>query len=123
MTPFGHRVRQLRAEKKITQKQMAADIGVSAAYLSALEKGDRGAPSWGFVQRVIGYFNIIWDDASELEELALRSHPRAIVDTKNLSAEATELANLLSENIAQLKKSDILELIHEIKVRANKNSN
>ena len=122
MTPFGHRVRELRAEKKVTQKQMASDIGVSAAYLSALEKGDRGAPSWVFVQRVIGYFNIIWDDASELEELALRSHPRAIVDTKNLSVEATELANLISEKIGQLNKSDILELIHEIKVRANHNS-
>ena len=42
MTPFGRRVRELRAERNITQKQMAADLGVSAAYLSALEKGNRG---------------------------------------------------------------------------------
>src|SRR5665811_2513318 len=117
MTPFGHRVRQLRAEKKITQKQMAKEIGVSAAYLSALEKGSRSAPSWAFVQRVIGYFNIIWDDAAELEELALRSRPRAIVDTKKLSAEATELANLLSEKIGKLDKADVVALIDEIKVR------
>lgn len=121
MTPFGRRVRELRAENAITQKQMAIDLNVSAAYLSALEKGGRGAPNWPFVQRVIGYFNIIWDDAEELEKLALRSHPRAIVDTKHLSAEATELANLLSARIGQLKKTDLLELIHEVKVRANKN--
>lgn len=121
MTPFGHRVRELRAERNITQKQMAAELGVSAAYLSALEKGNRGAPSWGFVQRVIGYFNIIWDDAEELQNLALRSHPKAMIDTSNLSADATELANLLGRSIEYLKKDDLLELIHQIKVRANRN--
>lgn len=121
MTPFGHRVRELRAERKITQKQMALELGVSAAYLSALEKGNRGAPSWHFVQRVIGYFNIIWDDAEELQNLALRSHPKATIDTSNLSADATELANLLATRIEYLKKDDLLELIHEIKVRANRN--
>lgn len=121
MTPFGHRVRELRAERKITQKQMAAELGVSAAYLSALEKGNRGAPSWHFVQRVIGYFNIIWDDAEELQNLALRSHPKAMIDTSNLSADATELANLLGTRIEYLKKDDLLELIHQIKVRTNRN--
>ncbi|MFK7901634.1 MAG: helix-turn-helix domain-containing protein [Nitratireductor sp.] len=120
MTPFGHRVRELRAERSITQKQMAADLGISAPYLSALEKGNRGAPSWHFVQRVIGYFNIIWDDSEELQSLALRSHPKAVIDTTNLSADATELANLLAERIGHMKKNDILEMIHEIKVRSNR---
>lgn len=121
MTPFGHRVRELRAERNITQKTMAKELDVSAAYLSALEKGNRGAPSWHFVQRVIGYFNIIWDDAEELQNLALRSHPKATIDTTNLSAEATELANLLGARIGHLKKEDLLALIHEVKVRANRN--
>ncbi|MBL1404500.1 MAG: helix-turn-helix transcriptional regulator [Rhizobiales bacterium] len=121
MTPFGHRVRELRAERNITQKKMAAELGVSAAYLSALEKGNRGAPSWDFVQRVIGYFNIIWDDAEELQNLALRSHPKVMIDTSNLTAEATELANLLSRSIGHLKKDDLLELIHQVNVRANSN--
>ena len=34
MTPFGERVRELRRERGISQKKMAEDIGVSAAYLS-----------------------------------------------------------------------------------------
>ena len=84
MTPFGRRVRELRSDRNITQKQMAADLGVSAAYLSALEKGNRGAPSWQFVQKVITYFNIIWDDAEELQALARTSHPKDIVDTTGL---------------------------------------
>ena len=52
--------------KGVSQKEMAAALGVSAAYLSALEHGRRGAPTWAFVQKMIGYFNVIWDDAEDL---------------------------------------------------------
>ena len=121
MTPFGRRVREFRAERGITQKQMASDLGVSAAYLSALENGQRGAPSWDFVQRVIGYFNIIWDDAEELQALARQSHPRIVVDTSELSAEATEFANLVAAKIGDLTRGDLIEIMHDIRVRANRN--
>jgi DNA-binding XRE family transcriptional regulator len=43
MTPFGEAMHRLRAERGISQKQMAAAIGVSPAYLSALEHGKRCA--------------------------------------------------------------------------------
>lgn len=59
MTPFGERMRLLRRERRVTQKEMAAALGVSAAYLSALEHGRRGRPTWALVQKAIGYFNVI----------------------------------------------------------------
>jgi transcriptional regulator with XRE-family HTH domain len=121
MTPFGRRIRELRAEKGVTQKQMAAALGVSAAWLSALEKGNRGRPSWDFIQRIIAYFNVIWDDADELAELARISHPRVVVDTTRLSAEATEFANLVAEQIDELRSEDLLELMHELKRRTARN--
>src|SRR5690606_10281044 len=62
MTPFGQRMRELRAKKGVNQKQMAQALGVSAAYLSALEHGRRAAPNWALVQKIVGYFNIIWDE-------------------------------------------------------------
>ncbi|GIK82771.1 MAG: transcriptional regulator [Alphaproteobacteria bacterium] len=120
MTPFGRRIRELRTERGVTQRQMAAALGVSPAWLSALEKGNRGRPSWEFLQRVIAYFNVIWDDADELVELARISHPRIIVDTSRLSAEATELANLVAERIGELSADDLNELIHDLKVRTGR---
>jgi transcriptional regulator with XRE-family HTH domain len=107
MTPLGERLRALRAERGVSQKDMAAAIGVSAAYLSALEHGRRGAPSWTLIQKIIGYFNVIWDEAEELERLAEASHPRVKLDTSGLSPAATELANLLAENIGRLDEADI----------------
>jgi transcriptional regulator with XRE-family HTH domain len=111
MTPFGERLRELRRAKGVSQKQMAASLGVSAAYLSALEHGRRGVPSWAMVQKIIGYFNVIWDDAEELQRLAETSDPRVVIDTAGLSAKATALANLLAARIAMLDGEEIVALM------------
>ncbi len=107
MTPFGKKLRLLRKSKNISQKSMAAALNVSAAYLSALEHGHRGKPQWSIVQKVITYFNIIWDDAEELQYLASISDPKVSLNTVKLSADATKFANMLANNIAVLKDSEI----------------
>ena len=107
MTPFGERMRSLRAERGLALKDMAAAIGVSSAYLSALEHGKRGRPGWHLVQRILAYFNVIWDDAEEIAGLARLSHPKAVIDTAGLSPRATELANRLARDIAHLDDAEI----------------
>ena len=111
VTPLGEKLRALRSERGVTQKEMAAALGVSAAYLSALEHGRRGAPNWTLVQKIIGYFNVIWDDAEELQRLAQSSHPRVVVDTSGLSPSATELANLLAAGIGRLDEAELRRLV------------
>ena len=111
MTPFGARIRSLRQARGISLKQMAADLGVSAAYLSALEHGHRGRPSWLLLQRICGYLNIIWDDAEDLAELAKLSHPRVTIDTAGLSPRATLLANELGRRIGSLEESRLDQLL------------
>ncbi|NGO49976.1 helix-turn-helix domain-containing protein [Allomesorhizobium camelthorni] len=120
MTPFGAKMRALRRERGVSQKDMARALGVSAAYLSALEHGRRGAPGWALVQKIIGYFNVIWDDAEELERLAETSHPRVIVDTSGLSPVATELANLLAASIGRLEPDQIRSLIDQVEAALEK---
>ena len=107
MTPFGERVRALRDARGITLKQMATDLHISSAYLSALEHGKRGQPSAQLVRQICAYFGIIWDEAEELERLAALSHPRVTVDTAGLSPKATEFANRLAERIHDLNDGTI----------------
>lgn len=111
MTPFGERLRLLRRQRGITLKRMAADLHLSSAYLSALEHGHRGRPSPGLVMQILGYFNVIWDDAEELKELAWMSHPKVTLDTSGLSPQATLLANILGERIGQLSEERLSELL------------
>jgi len=115
MTPFGVRLRQLRAARGIRLKDMADALGVSAAYLSALEHGRRGRPTHAMVVAICAQLGIIWDDADELMRLARLSHPRITVDTAGLSAEATELANLLAERIRKLPPERVARLLDLLK--------
>ena len=91
---------------------MAAALNVSAAYLSALEHGHRGKPQWSMVQRVITYFNVIWDDAEELQYLASISDPKVNINTAELSVDATKFANILANNIDVLKENELKEFLN-----------
>ena len=117
MTPFGTKIREYRAEKGISLKKMAEDLGVSSAYFSALEHGHRGQPGSGLIQQICGYFGLMWDEAEELKRLAELSHPRVVVDTAGLSPTATELANLLAEAIHDMDEDTIEWILHEIRGR------
>lgn len=110
MTPFGRRLRELRSQRGVTLKHMADELGVSSAYFSALEHGHRGAPGWLMLQRIIAYFNLIWDDAEDLVAVARMSDPRVIVDTAGLDPEATLLANLIALHIADLSPQALQRL-------------
>jgi transcriptional regulator with XRE-family HTH domain len=117
MTPFGEKMRKLRADRGITLKQMSSAIGVSSAYLSALEHGKRGRPGWHLIQRIITYFNIIWDEAEEVTRLARISHPRITIDTSGLNPLATELANRLADDISKLEPQTLTELLAALSSR------
>jgi transcriptional regulator with XRE-family HTH domain len=117
MTPFGERIRELRAARRITLKTMAADLGVSAAYLSALEHGHRGRPGGGLIMQICGYLDLIWDEAEDLKRLAGLSHPRIVVDTAGLSPKATELANELANNIRNLDNETLDWVLAEVRSR------
>lgn len=107
MTPFGARLRQMRRDRDITLSHMAQALKVSPAYLSALEHGRRGRPTFAMVQQIIAFFNIIWDEAEELQRLAAMSDPRVTVDTAGLSPKATRLANRLARDIHRLDEATL----------------
>ena len=111
MTPFGERVRQLRQERGRMLKDMAAHLGVSSAYLSALERGERGKPTWALIQGVLQYFHIIWDEADELTRLADLSDPKVKIDTAGGDPRATLLANRLAREIRTLSESELEEML------------
>ena len=67
MTPFGLKMRVLREERGLTQQQQADYLGVSKAYISALETGSRGRPSGPFVDQICAWLGLIWDDAEALK--------------------------------------------------------
>ena len=115
MTPFGLKMREWRHQKNLTQQQQADFLGVSKAYVSALETGARGQPSPVVVDQICVWLGLIWDDAEELKRLASLSHPKPSIDVRNQTAEAVYLANLLAQNVSRLSATQCQQLIEEIK--------
>lgn len=111
MTPFGARLRELREARGIALKDMAAEVGVTPAYLSALEHGHRGRPGPGLVMLICGSLGLIWDEAEELKRLADISRPKVSIDTGGLSPAATELANRLASRIRDLDDATLTEML------------
>ncbi len=107
MTPFGEKLRLIREDKKTTQYEMARRLNVSSAYLSALENGKRGKPSFQTIENICGAFGIIWDAREELYLIAQLSHPKIVIDTTKLSSIATEVANRLAMTIAHMSEKDL----------------
>ncbi|GHA23327.1 transcriptional regulator [Devosia pacifica] len=121
MTPLGARMRALRRERGVSLKEMAAALNVSSAYLSALEHGRRGKPTGFMLHRIIAYFNVIWDEAEELQRLAENSDPKATINTAGMPLEATALTNWLAHNIADLSAEDLKALREDAIRRAAHN--
>lgn len=117
MTPLGERLVALRTGRGMTQREMAEELGVSASYLSALERGRRGRAGFSLLQGVIALFGLIWDDADELMRLAALSDPKVRLDTSDMEPVATEVANLLAHHAARLERSD-WEAVRRIVERA-----
>ena len=111
MSDFGAKMRALRAEKGVSQADMAAALDVSAAYLSALEHGKKGAPSWPMTQKIIHYFGLIWDDAEELILLAQLSRRRVVVETSGLDPKASRVANLVAKRIGHMSDDELEALL------------
>lgn len=113
MTPFGEKLRALREERGILQRDMAAALEISAPYLSALEHGRRGTPSSGLIHQICQYFGLIWDEADEMKVLAKNSRPRPRLNAAGLTPAQTALANRLARELRHLE-APAIETMHAL---------
>ena len=49
---FGERLRQLRLDRKINQRDLAAQVGIDFTYLSKIENGRMAPPAAGTIARL-----------------------------------------------------------------------
>ncbi len=111
MTPLGVEIRRLRSAKQMTLKTHAALVGVTPAYLSALEHGHRGLPTAIMLEKICAALELSEFDAHRLQKLLEYSRPKVTLDTSGLKPIATEVANRLAVGISNMSERDLNALL------------
>ena len=96
-TIFGNKIRTLREEKQIPQRQLAATLEIDTATYCKIEKGDRRAKR----EQVLVLADSLQTDTKEL--LRLWSADK-VYDIIAEEEEATQILNVVAENIVKYKR-------------------
>lgn len=116
MAPFGEWLRRYRIEHRFTLREMARRVGVSAAYLSAVEVGQKG-PSEKLLVEIVTKFGLKEEDAQELRRAADQSARTVRVQlAENRPRGDAEIAALFARNFGELddeKKARIRKILED----------
>lgn len=107
MTPLGAELRNIRRGLGLTLKDHAQRVGISPAYLSALEHGHRSAPTREMLKRITSALELDTEMTQQIHGLREVSRPDVTIRTGGLPPSATELANLLAQNIHHLSSDEL----------------
>ena len=108
---FGEYLRVLRIAKGVSLRKFAEDVGVSATYLSQVEKGNTDSPT---AERVTRMAALLEQDSDELIALA----GRVPIDLREIiQAYPSEISELVREtkglSVKQIRK--VTEQIRKLK--------
>ena len=90
---FGQRLRDLRKQKNLSQRDLAAQVGIDFTYLSKIEGGRLDPPSEVIIRRIA---QVLEADEDELINLAGKV-PKDLKAVLEESPQAVELLRVLSE--------------------------
>ena len=108
ITTFGTYIRSLRLYRGFGLRELARQLGISAPYLSDLEKDKRGAPPVDLVRAIA---KILDADSENIYDLAGISRNTIASDIEDLLIAKPEIVSLLrSVNFFNLSKQQILEI-------------
>jgi transcriptional regulator with XRE-family HTH domain len=110
LTNLGKEIRKLRLDRDERLTEMAARIGKSAAYLSAVETGRRPAPD-DMIEAIIVTYDLSGDKAESMRSLG--DQEREAFTLRPASPLARDTAGMLARRMNSLSHDD-LEAIQNI---------
>ena len=90
---FGRRLREIRKQKNVSQRDLATQVGIDFTYLSKIEGGRSAPPSEDVIRHIA---KVLEADENELINLAGKV-PKDLKTVLEESPQAVELLRVLSE--------------------------
>lgn len=99
ITEFGKMLRIIRINSEDSMRDMAAKIGISAAYLSAIENGKRQIPE-NLYNDICNAYELSEDDKKKLKD-------SIVLSSKSIKVNLTDLNEKKKEVITKLMSDDL----------------
>ena len=109
LTRFGKMLRTIRLERDELLRDMAEKLGVTVAYLSAVENGKRKVPD-EWISKIIALYDL--DDylAERLQRFAYEERNDLRLNLSNVTPGQRELAYSFARRFQNLNSDDALEM-------------
>lgn len=118
LTEFGKILRKIRIDRQELLRDMAGTLGVSVAYLSAVETGKRNAPvAW--VSNIIQAYHLNSEEAEQLRTAFDESQDELRISLQQISAQQRNTAISFAKALEGLSDEQ-LEKIMKVVQRGNK---
>lgn len=114
ITEFGKELRILRIEKDENINAMAKKLGISIAYLSAIESGKRSIPS-DLVDKIIEKYHLDKERREVLREKEAISSNSINMNLSLVTPDQRKLVFALSRKLNDLTDEECLEILGKIK--------
>ncbi|HEY8158751.1 MAG TPA: helix-turn-helix transcriptional regulator [Methylobacter sp.] len=124
MTPFGLFLENIRRSRHLQQKQLAANLGVQACYISSLEKGRKTPPSKQVLEKLIIALELdeeeqaaMWDSAEQSQRSLQLPNDMILAEYRMVSELRKQLGRLSEGQITIIL--DVLALSTTASQRSN----
>jgi transcriptional regulator with XRE-family HTH domain len=118
LTELGKILRKIRIDRQELLRDMAETLGVSAAYLSAVENGKRNAPA-AWIDKIIQAYRLNPDEAKQLRSAFDESKDELRISLQRVSAQQRNTAISFAKALEGLSDEE-LERIMKVVQKASK---
>ena len=105
MTLFGKELKKLRIDLGITLAEMANTVGISSAFLSAVENGRKKAPAT-LLDSLASNYKEVRDHKNRYEILINQARSEVVLQLNNPSYKDSSIATALARKFGTLTESD-----------------
>lgn len=120
MTPFGLFLEKMRRSRQLQQKQLAAELGIQASYISSLEKGRKAPPSKKILEKIINTLDLNEDEQADMWE-SVKQSKRSLELPDSMILGEYQLVSKLSEKLGSLSEEQIALMMGILALNINKN--
>lgn len=122
LTEFGKALRKIRIDRQQLLKDMANALGVSSAYLSAVETGKRRIPQ-DWVSKIVSNYLLSPEEHISLQKAADESVSDITISLANASPQKRSAVLSFARALDGLDDKDLERIMSSMKLKAEKRGN